>query len=78
VLSGKRAEHFKQLLETRISDLNRVLTTAEPGKKSSGEIHAFLATPRTSGQSQLRDKAHMSRFPNFHESSSGFCSSEFS
>jgi hypothetical protein len=31
MLSGKKAEHFKQLLETRISELNRVLATCGAG-----------------------------------------------
>jgi len=35
VLSGKKAEHFKQLLETRIAELNRVLATAEQETRAS-------------------------------------------
>jgi len=35
VLSEKKAEHFKQLLETRISELNRVLATAEQETRAS-------------------------------------------
>jgi DnaK suppressor protein len=40
VLSGKKAEHFKQLLETRISELNRVLATAEQEARASAARHA--------------------------------------
>jgi DnaK suppressor protein len=40
MLSGKKAEHFKQLLETRISELNRVLATAEQETRASTARHA--------------------------------------
>jgi DnaK suppressor protein len=40
VLSGKKAEHFKQLLETRIAELNRVLATAEQETRASAARHA--------------------------------------
>ncbi len=40
MLSGKKAEHFKQLLETRISELNRVLATAEQETRASAARHA--------------------------------------
>jgi len=39
-LSGKKAEHFKQLLETHISELNRVLATAEQETRASAARHA--------------------------------------
>src|SRR5437899_1102470 len=37
---GKKAEHFKQLLETRISELNRVLATAAQETRASAARHA--------------------------------------
>ena len=40
MLSGKKAEHFKQLLETRIAELNRVLATAEQETRASAARHA--------------------------------------
>ena len=40
VLSGKKAEHFKQLLETRIAELNRVLAAAEQETRASAARHA--------------------------------------
>src|SRR5207244_13568700 len=40
VLSGKKAEHFKHLLETRISELNGVLATAEQETRASAARHA--------------------------------------
>ena len=40
MLSGRKAEHFKQLLETRISELNRVLATAEQETRASAARHA--------------------------------------
>ena len=40
MLSGKKAEHFKQLLETRISELNHVLATAEQETRTSAAKHA--------------------------------------
>ena len=40
MLSGKKAGHFKQLLETRISELNRVLATAEQETRASAARHA--------------------------------------
>ena len=40
MLSGKKAEHFKQLLETRISELNRVLATAAQETRASAARHA--------------------------------------
>jgi RNA polymerase-binding transcription factor len=39
MLSGKKADHFKQLLETRISELNRVLATAEQETRASAARH---------------------------------------
>jgi len=46
VLSGKKAEHFKQLLETRIAELNRVLATAEQETRASAARHADPAEIR--------------------------------
>jgi len=40
VLSAKKAEHFKQVLEIRISELNRVLATAEQETRASAARHA--------------------------------------
>ena len=40
MLSGKKAEHFKQLLETRIAEFNRVLATAEQETRASAARHA--------------------------------------
>jgi RNA polymerase-binding transcription factor DksA len=40
VLSGKKAEHFKQVLETRISELNRVFATPEQETRASAARHA--------------------------------------
>ena len=40
MLSGKKAEHFKQLLETRISELNRMLATAKQETRASAARHA--------------------------------------
>jgi DnaK suppressor protein len=40
VLSEKKAEHFKQLLESRISELNRVLAAAEQETRASTARHA--------------------------------------
>ena len=40
MLSGKKAEHFKQLLETRIAELNRVLATAEQETRATAARHA--------------------------------------
>jgi RNA polymerase-binding transcription factor DksA len=40
VLSGKKAEHFKQVLETRIAELNRVLAAAEQETRASAARHA--------------------------------------
>src|SRR5438552_18314889 len=40
VLSGKKAEHFKQLLETRIAEFNRVLVAAEQETRASAARHA--------------------------------------
>ena len=39
-MSGKKAEHFKQLLETRMAELNRVLATAEQETRASAARHA--------------------------------------
>jgi len=40
MLSGKKAEHFKQLLETRIAELNHVLATAEQETRAGAARHA--------------------------------------
>ena len=40
MLSGKKAEHFKQLLETRIAELNHVLATAEQETRAGATRHA--------------------------------------
>src|SRR5205823_14645725 len=40
VLSGKKAEHFKQLLETRIAEFNRVLVAAEQETRARAARHA--------------------------------------
>jgi hypothetical protein len=44
LLSGKKAEHFKQLLETRISELNRVLAAADSSvrkQESKADVWGF-------------------------------------
>ncbi len=46
MLSGKKAEHFKQLLETRSAELNRVLATAEQETRASAARHADPAEIR--------------------------------
>src|SRR6184192_3794618 len=40
VLSEKKAEYFKRLLESRISELNRVLAAAEQETRASATRHA--------------------------------------
>ena len=45
MLSGKKAEHFKQLLETRIAELNRVLATAEQETRASAAPIRLIRLP---------------------------------
>ena len=40
MLSGKKAEHFKQLLETRSAELNRMLAAAEQETRARAARHA--------------------------------------
>ena len=40
MLSGKKAEHFKQLLETRSAELNRMLGAAEQETRARAARHA--------------------------------------
>ena len=43
MLSETQREHFKQLLEARISELDRALDTAEREAREGGDKHADLA-----------------------------------
>jgi RNA polymerase-binding transcription factor DksA len=51
VLSGKKAEHFKQLLETRNAELNRVLAAAEQETRASAARQADQAAAEYERQS---------------------------
>jgi RNA polymerase-binding transcription factor DksA len=63
VMSAKKTEHFKQLLETRIAELERVLTSAEGETRIGTPRHADPADQAASEyeRQSLVDKAAAAR-----------------
>jgi len=63
VMSAKKTEHFKQLLETRIAELERVLTSAQGETRIGTPRHANPADQAASEyeRQSLVDKAAAAR-----------------
>jgi len=63
VMSAKKTEHFKQLLETRIAELKRVLTSAQGETRIGTPRHADPADQAASEyeRQSLVDKAAAAR-----------------